>query len=50
MTPGRWARLKKLFDAALEHEPASRPAFLDTACQGDAELRADVEQLLAEDE
>src|SRR5690348_7201437 len=50
MTPARWERARQIFEKALEHQPASRPTILDTACQGDAELRAEVEQLLAEDE
>ena len=50
MTPERLERVKQLFKAALELEPAARPAYLDSACTGDAELRAEVAQLLAEDE
>jgi serine/threonine protein kinase len=50
MTPDQWKRAKQLFEAALDLEPAKRHAFLDAACQGNAELRAEVEQLLAEDE
>src|SRR5229473_7844920 len=47
MTPERWERVKRLFDEALDHEPASRAAFLDGSCQDDPGLRADVEHLLA---
>ena len=39
----------KLFQAALEHEPAGRAAFLDQACGDDPVLRAEVESLLAAD-
>lgn len=36
-----------LFNDALALEPARRAAFLDRACAGDAELRREVESLLA---
>jgi serine/threonine protein kinase len=48
MTPQRWSRIKEVFGAALEKPAPERPAFLDSACGGDAELRAEVERLLAE--
>ncbi len=40
---------ERLCDAALDLTPAERKAFLDRACNGDPELRQDVESLLAED-
>jgi eukaryotic-like serine/threonine-protein kinase len=42
-----WERVKDLFCAALEHDAAARAAFLDEACAGDAELRAEVDSLLS---
>jgi serine/threonine protein kinase len=39
--------LESIYFAALEKPPAERPAFLDAACGGNAELRASVERLLA---
>jgi serine/threonine protein kinase len=45
----RWVRIEYLFYAALEQEPNSRGAFLDQACQDDAELRKEVESLLQSD-
>ena len=42
-----WERVKELFADALDREPAERPAFLDAACAGDTELRAEVDSLLA---
>src|SRR5690348_448470 len=42
----RWSVLEPLLDAALEMEPASRAAYLDAACRGDAALRREVTQLL----
>jgi hypothetical protein len=38
---------KALFDSALELEPEARAAFLDQACQGNADLRQRLEKLLA---
>jgi serine/threonine-protein kinase len=49
MTPERWQQVDQLFHSALEHEPEERAAFLDEACGGDAELRREVESLLAAD-
>ena len=47
MSPQRWATIKEVFSTALEKPEAERLAFLDSACNGDAELRAEVERLLA---
>jgi len=49
MTPERWQRLKELFHRALEMGAAERAAFLKAECAGDAELRAEVESLVAAD-
>src|SRR4051812_6212242 len=38
--------VEPLLDAALEVEPERRPGFLDAACNGDSELRAQVSALL----
>jgi serine/threonine protein kinase/tetratricopeptide (TPR) repeat protein len=47
MTPERWEQVRQLFDTAVEVDPAKRSAFLDAECGADAELRAEVERLLA---
>src|SRR2546421_11696100 len=47
MTPERRKRINRLFEAALERDPAERSAFLAEACPDDEELRAAVESLLA---
>ena len=44
--PERWERVCELFYSALERPVVDRPAFLDTACEGDGELRAAVASLL----
>jgi len=33
MTPEQWQRIRPILESALELEPASRPAFLDGACE-----------------
>ncbi len=43
----RWRQIDTLFGAALEHPPQDRTRFLDRACGDDAELRHEVETLLA---
>jgi eukaryotic-like serine/threonine-protein kinase len=50
MRQEHWRRVEDLFHAALEREPESRRAFLDEACAGDADLRQQVERLLAQGE
>jgi len=46
MTPSRWKQIEELYHAALEHEAGERAAFLARACDGDADLRGEVESLL----
>jgi serine/threonine-protein kinase len=48
VTPARWARIKEVFSAAFVRPEAERVAFLDAACGGDADLRGEVDRLLAE--
>jgi tetratricopeptide (TPR) repeat protein len=49
MSPERWRRIQDVFDAAVGLGGAERDAFLSGACAGDAELRAQVDELLAHD-
>ena len=49
MDAERWAQLENLYHAALERPADARSSYLDTACGGDAELRREVESLLAQD-
>ena len=46
MTPERWQQVNEVFHRALEREPGDRPAFLEQACNGDHELRREVESLI----
>jgi hypothetical protein len=43
----RWQQVNHICGEALEHDHEGRAAFLDRACGGDAELRGEVETLLA---
>src|SRR5437762_10225582 len=47
MTPARFQTIEEIFRAALDQEPETISAFLDTACEGDELLRRKVEALLA---
>src|SRR5688500_1865886 len=47
MTPERWARLKKLFAAALNMPAAEREAFVQRECESDVEFAAELRSLLS---
>ncbi len=44
---GQWERVKEIFDAALQQEPAQREEFLKNACGPDDSLREEVRSLLS---
>lgn len=44
--PQRWQRVKEIFEGALEKHGAEREAFLDRVCNGETEVREEVESLL----
>jgi serine/threonine protein kinase/tetratricopeptide (TPR) repeat protein len=46
----RWARVKELFEAAVELDSTQRASFLDGECDGDEALRTEIESLLKSDE
>src|SRR5690348_12072274 len=48
--PQRWRQIEALYHAALEREPAERAAWLAAHCSDDADLRCEVETLLAYDD
>lgn len=48
MQDGRFQRLEELFHAALALPATERDAYLDAACEGDAELRREIDTLLRE--
>jgi len=39
MTPERWRQVGKLFEAAVQVEPAGRQAWLQDVCGSDDDLR-----------
>ncbi len=43
----RWAQIEELFHRVVECDPSQRTALLDEACNGDWELRQEVEALLS---
>jgi serine/threonine-protein kinase len=47
VTPERWQQIKVILDEALEQEEPERAGFIAAACQGDGELRREVESLAA---
>jgi serine/threonine protein kinase len=50
LTPERWAQIEELFHRAAECDPEKRASLLDESCNGDYELRREVEVLLASEE
>ena len=49
MNSERWQRAKALFQAALEHPPETRAAFVESAVEHDEGLRLEVQLLLRAD-
>ncbi len=47
MTSDRWEQINRVYYAALEVEEKERSSFLEAACKEDAELRSEVQSLLA---
>ncbi len=47
MTPERWQQIKIVLAGALDREDGERTGFLDGVCREDADLRREVESLLA---
>ena len=48
MSPERWQQVEEVFQAALDQAPEERARFLAETCATDAELRDEVEALLAQ--
>jgi WD40 repeat protein/serine/threonine protein kinase len=46
LTPARWQDIQAVFQEAVELDPASRAAYIQTMCGVDEELRTEVEALL----
>ena len=50
MSPQQLEKIKQIFEGAVTKDIESRAAFLESACEGDGEIRGEVEQLLNADE
>ncbi|HTZ57821.1 MAG TPA: protein kinase [Acidobacteriaceae bacterium] len=50
MTTDRWTQIEEIFQGALERPPTDRKQYLEAACGGDQELRAEIDSLLKSDE
>ena len=46
MSAERWQRVKEIFEGALERQGAEREEFLERCCDGDTDVREEVESLL----
>jgi serine/threonine protein kinase/cytochrome c-type biogenesis protein CcmH/NrfG len=46
MTPERWQQINDLYHSSLEREPRERAAFIAQACDGDEDLRQEIESLI----
>lgn len=47
LTSHRWSEVRRIYEQALEIEEPVRATFIKQACSDDAELRAEIESLLA---
>jgi serine/threonine protein kinase/WD40 repeat protein len=47
MTPEQWEKVTEIYHAATELKPGELDSFLNAACEGDGDLRREVESLLA---
>ncbi len=50
MSPDRWQHIYDIFLAAKKRPPNDRASFVDEACEHDAEIKAEIQKLLAADE
>jgi len=46
VSPEKWERIKQVLGPALEQDPDSRSTYLRKACEGDEDLRGEIEALL----
>ena len=47
MSPAQWQKIKAVFKDAQTRTPAERKIFLDEVCDGDREMRREIESLLS---
>ena len=46
MTPEQWQEVESILQAALDRPPHERSSFLDEACAGDEQMKAEVTSLI----
>ncbi len=49
LTPERWQHIARIYELTVDHDAATRDAFLSEACGGDEAMRREVESLLQQD-
>ena len=49
MKSDRWSLIEEIFQGALERPSAERKQYVETACENDKELLAEIESLLESD-
>lgn len=49
VTPERWQHIARIYELAVDEDPATRDTFLSEACAGDEALRREVESLLRQE-
>src|SRR6476646_10797433 len=50
MDQERWRLIESIFEQSLQREKSTRDEFLRSACHGDAQLKSEVEELIAHHE
>jgi Tol biopolymer transport system component/predicted Ser/Thr protein kinase len=50
MTAERWSRIEAIYHSALQRSPQERAAFIAEACDGEPDIRSEVEDLVRRDE
>jgi serine/threonine protein kinase/Tol biopolymer transport system component len=50
MTAERWKRIEDIYHSAMECSPVQRVAYISEACQGDEDLRKEIEELVWREE
>lgn len=50
VTPERWQQVARIYELAIEHDPATRDTFVSELCAGDEVLLREVQSLLHQDE
>ena len=50
MTPERWRRIEKVYQAARDRDPSQRGVYIEETCGTDPDLRKEVESLLHQDD